>query len=61
MNDDAVRAILLSLHQRILTIQHVNADLLGSLCRSHLAIFESQDAIRRSDRLIESLSKSWIN
>jgi hypothetical protein len=61
MNDDRVRAILSSQHLRILQSQQTTADFREILHWTNVSISETQRAILRSDRLIESLSKAWCN
>ena len=61
MNDDAVRATLLSLHLRILNTRRVTAALRDTINRTKEAIFASQDAIRRSDQILRSLPMTWAD
>lgn len=61
MNDDRVRALLSSQHLRILKSQQATADSRVILHWTNVSISETQRAILRSDRLIESLSKVWCN
>jgi len=58
MNEHAIRALLLSLHLRILKTERATAHLLDILYTTDRRISESRNAIRRSDRLIESLYRT---
>jgi hypothetical protein len=60
MDDYATRATLNSLYLRILETRAVTFDLGLILYRTNLTIFESQGVIRRSDRLIHSLSRTFV-
>jgi hypothetical protein len=57
MCDYAARALLSSLQVRILESYEANAALKEMIAKTHLTIGETQKTIRRSDRLIRSLSE----
>lgn len=57
MNDLAVRAVLLPRLERILESSRLAAELEQHLIKTELAIQETRNLIRRSDRLIQSISR----
>jgi len=59
MSDFSVRDILLSRRRPTLASHRAVADLMEVMLRTQLAIRETQEMIRRSDLLIQSISENF--
>lgn len=58
MDDDAVRAMLLSVDRRLLESYRLNVEARETLEITHQSIRQTQDLIDRTDLLIACLSKA---
>jgi hypothetical protein len=60
MDDDAIRAIRLSLQHRVVASYRALYELRKMLHETELSILKTQDIISRSDLLIRSVSECFV-